>query len=195
MTNAKPGELMPTLDKFDPTKKENWRFHDEYEFWYIEYPQILDPSKPHLHDIARERGFEPWDHIKQSPPVQSDEVREAVDRVSRFCVDWQKKPDRDYKFIICTAIENTVDLWVDDLETLIRAAEQCVAPTIKSDNTEALYNALKKIKELEAEHAALPQTKILIEALRNCSTEFFKIGDMNMVYEIDLVIAAHSKGV
>lgn len=61
---------------FDPSKEENWKFHDEYEFWYIGFPEVIQPDKKYKIDLARERGFKPWEEY-------SKHIRTALQRAEK----------------------------------------------------------------------------------------------------------------
>lgn len=41
----------------DPYVKDNWKYHDEYEFWYLPYPGT---EQAQAEEGVRWRGFEPW---------------------------------------------------------------------------------------------------------------------------------------
>ncbi len=83
---------MTTADKllpcpFDPSLESNWHFHDEYEFWYIEFPEILKPDAKYKIDLARERGFKPWEEYKQfsrAPSVDLERVKELIEQILQF---------------------------------------------------------------------------------------------------------------
>jgi hypothetical protein len=55
-------------DFLDPTVKENWQYHDEYEFWYMPYPGT---NEAQAEEGVRWRGFKPWESA-------SAPMREAV---------------------------------------------------------------------------------------------------------------------
>lgn len=86
-------DMKADIAEFDPTKEENWHYHDEYEFWYIGYPERRKPNNVHIIDLARERGFKPWENIRPDlahPPAptpaamtreEMQKVRDAMDHV------------------------------------------------------------------------------------------------------------------
>lgn len=49
------------INPLDPTIKENWHYHDEYEFWYMPY---LGTEQAQAEDGVRWRGFKPWEQAK-----------------------------------------------------------------------------------------------------------------------------------
>lgn len=137
MTNAKPGELMPCpFCGGSPSFIQHSKYYDGELQLSLGCCQFRNAGR-------REYLVKAWNtRASQSPPVQSDEVRKAVDAIRDLVKD------------------DLIQPFVEDhLQVLIHAAEQRVAPqTIKSDNTEALYNALNRIKELEAEQRVAPRT-------------------------------------
>lgn len=48
----------------DPAIKENWQYHDEYEFWYMPYPGT---NEAQAEEGVRWRGFKPWEAQKPAP--------------------------------------------------------------------------------------------------------------------------------
>ncbi|MCF2502758.1 hypothetical protein L0663_05170 [Dyadobacter sp. CY107] len=65
----------PTGDKaaaFNPAVKENWSYHDEYEFWYMAYPGTdLEGEEKGV----RARGLEPWNNCAALQQDDSDLVK------------------------------------------------------------------------------------------------------------------------
>lgn len=55
-----PSENVSAPHTLDPSVKENWKYHDEYEFWYMPYPGT---SEAQAEEGVRARGFEPWLNI------------------------------------------------------------------------------------------------------------------------------------
>lgn len=56
--------------------------------------------------------------------IADGEVDKSLLRVANFVSDFKKGIKDDYDLICCTGVENTCDLWLGDIETLIRAAQQ-----------------------------------------------------------------------
>lgn len=52
-----PADKQSALHPLDPSIKENWHYHDEYEFWYLPYPGT---DETQAEEGVRARGFEPW---------------------------------------------------------------------------------------------------------------------------------------
>lgn len=63
----------------DPSKEENWRYHDEYEFWYIEMPntEIKTQRGDFTHGVG-DRGFKPWELFQSHAPEASTVDVEAL---------------------------------------------------------------------------------------------------------------------
>lgn len=59
-------------DPLDPTIKKNWRYHDEYEFWYMPYPGT---DQAQAEEGVRWRGFKPWEQAK-APKRESGALTE-----------------------------------------------------------------------------------------------------------------------
>lgn len=108
------------LCPFDPSVESNWRFHDEYEFWYIEFPEILKPDAKYKIDLARERGFKPWKEYKKyippQPPLDGSKARKALEDLKPF-LDAKKVPFSDgakviwmHALTIRAALRREVDL-------------------------------------------------------------------------------------
>lgn len=74
-------KLLPCLSSFDPTKEENWQYHDEYEFWYIGFPELNEEVRNgnERYEPSRERGFKPWENIS-TPAAPDAEALEALKR-------------------------------------------------------------------------------------------------------------------
>lgn len=83
MTPAK--DLLPEESQFDPRKEENWHFHDEYEFWYIGFPELNRTTvNGQEYEPSRERGFCPWENIAPRRPDLAErgdleKLREAIE--------------------------------------------------------------------------------------------------------------------
>lgn len=69
---------------FDPSIEANWNFHDEYEFWYIGFPEALKPDAKYKIDLARERGFKPWEEYKKYTSHPQQDVRGLVDALKEI---------------------------------------------------------------------------------------------------------------
>lgn len=58
-------------NRLDPTIKENWQYHDEYEFWYMPYPGTNETQGE---EGVRWRGFRPWENAR-APERESGWIR------------------------------------------------------------------------------------------------------------------------
>lgn len=70
----------------DPTIKENWQYHDEYEFWYMPYPGT---NEVQAEEGVRWRGFKPWEEApkqESSSTILSDNWQ-PIDSVDENAVD------------------------------------------------------------------------------------------------------------
>ena len=63
----------------DPTIKENWQYHDEYEFWYMPYPGT---NAVQAEEGVRWRGFKPWENAKL-PERESVTLSEPMEQIRR----------------------------------------------------------------------------------------------------------------
>lgn len=53
----------------DPTIKENWQYHDEYDFWYMPYPGT---NEAQAEEGVRWRGFKPWEKATKRESIGAD---------------------------------------------------------------------------------------------------------------------------
>lgn len=157
---------------FDPSVEENWHFHDEYEFWYMGFPEMIKPDAKYKIDLARERGFKPWeeyinytrpDHkTKENAAINAADIHGELDGAVKFAKKWlydwieddkrgvysDKETRNVLEILINHAIKpqgKVVEVKVDDIMN-----SACVSGVIIRDLLEAIaHNYPEGIKIIE----------------------------------------------
>lgn len=81
------------LQAIDPTKEENWHYHDEYEFWYLTVPENGEVTNGNEYwDTHRNRSFKPWEYYSSlaAPEAVDVEALGAVEILKTYMPIYQR---------------------------------------------------------------------------------------------------------